>query len=98
MIQYPLKRGEDIYEIPDSIVVIEKFAFHNNKELQYIKFNNGLTTINDMAFAEMTGLKTLILPQSIASIGNGIFKGCSNLRIVMLREKDGMTCGNNSFE
>ena len=39
LIQYPLKRGEDIYQIPESTIVIEKYVLHNNNEIQYIRMN-----------------------------------------------------------
>ena len=38
-----------------------------------------VTTIADGTFAENTTIKTLIIPQSIASIGTGILVGCNNL-------------------
>lgn len=57
---------------------------------------DGVTTIEDYAFAVCTGLKTVSIPDSVISIGNGAFSCCESLESIYL-PNDIYSIGNNTF-
>ena len=44
-IQYPLNKENQKYTLPASTIEIEKYASYGKENLQYITFNEQLTTI-----------------------------------------------------
>ncbi len=59
----------------NSLVEIGVGAFYGCKNLSYIKFSTSLKKISDRAFME-TGLKNIVLPNSIVYIGRDAFASC----------------------
>ncbi|MDD3364591.1 MAG: leucine-rich repeat protein, partial [Syntrophomonas sp.] len=45
-----------------------------------------VTSIDNYAFYDCTGLTSVIVPTSVTSIGNDAFDGCTNLNSIMLQE------------
>lgn len=67
--------------IPASVRLIEKEAFQNGQGIEEIVFEEGsqCTEIKSKAFKNCKALKTCLLPESIAKIGEEAFFGCSGL-------------------
>lgn len=63
-----------------------------NKLLGY-----NVTAIDDYAFAGLDRLETLVLPDTITSIGTGAFSSCENLRSVKLESKNLTSVGEDIF-
>lgn len=65
-------------EKPYTVVGIDTYAFHYNKEITAIKFPETLKRIGYMAFAECTNLKgELKLPDGVTQIEDSAFADCS---------------------
>ena len=69
--------------LPDSVKVIMNNAFSECKYLKDVSFGNGLRIIGDYAFSEC-GFTTLLLPESIYSIGDCAFAGNEELQTIYI--------------
>lgn len=48
-------------------------------EIKYVVIEDGVTSIGNVAFAELTSIKSVSIPGSVTSIGYGSFKYCTSL-------------------
>lgn len=70
--------------LPEGLKTIENYGFYNCHELNS-PLPETLTTIGSYAFANnIYQLKSLVIPQSVTSIGGSAFENCSNLESVEL--------------
>jgi WD40 repeat protein len=70
LVAYPDGKGT-VYDIPDGVVIIGNFTFHNT-ELTRITIPAGVTTIGDSAF-ENNYLTSVTRPESVTVIGDSAF-------------------------
>ncbi len=73
--------------LPKFSVVDDKIAsraFYQNPMTQY-EFPEGITSIGDFAFAR-SGLKTVVIPESVTHIGYGAFYHCDDLVQILVPE------------
>jgi len=83
LIQYPaLKRGA--YVIPNSVLIVEDFAFGNCEGLTSVTIPNGVTSIGSGAFGDCTRLTSVTIPNNVDSVGYGAFSGCVRLTSVTI--------------
>ena len=68
--------------LDDNVKIVDKHAFSAHKNLESIKFNDGLEKIGEAAFADSTKLKEIIIPDSVTSIGIYAFKNCSSVTVI----------------
>jgi len=52
--------------------------------LTQLTFPDGLTTIDEYAFTDCTGLTRLTFPDSLTSIGNFTFRDCKSLQYIII--------------
>lgn len=73
--------------IPASVQKIGNNAFQNDKNLQELSFaeNGKLTEIGNNAF-QTTGIKSVVLPDTVMSLGTTVFASCTSLTSVELSE------------
>lgn len=89
--------------IPASVVEIGDYALPNIANLQHVVFANGsaLTTIGQYAFWQCVNLESINLPDSVTSIGNFAFDGCTKLgsdsTVPFSIPKSLTKLGNNAF-
>ncbi len=69
--------------IPSS-VVMGSYAFGNNPALKEINFCEGLTTVK--GFSSNHALETVVLPDSIKTIGGFSFSSCDSLKTIIIPE------------
>ena len=71
-------------EIPATVTDITG-AFHSNKMIQTVRFEEGskLTIIGSFAFYGCSSLTSITIPNSVTIIGNNAFSGCSSLSITI---------------
>lgn len=74
-------KGLKELEIPSSVKRIESSAFELIRTLEKITLNDGLEEIGNSAFAA-TSIKSIFLPDTVSTLGRGVFLSCNNLKEV----------------
>ena len=91
-------------QIGDSVQRIPKNFAQNIKSLKTVNIAQGLTHIDDGAFALDDSLTTINLPNTITNLGNSIFNGCKSLTSIVIPNaidsvgKDSFTLVSGVFE
>ena len=70
--------------IPNSVTVINDYAFSGCDGLTEITIPNSVTSIGGYAFLGCTGLTEITIPNSVTSIGGYAFLGCDGLTNVTI--------------
>ena len=69
-------------------------------DIQTIEIQNGVTSIGDYAFLNLSGLTSIRIPESVTSIGKIAFYGCTSLKTVYYSgtesQKDQISIGSNN--
>lgn len=73
-------------KIPKSVTVIPDCAFAHCTSLSQLVSHDNIQSIGYLAFYD-TGISTLVLPESIETIGWGTFRGCKQLKSVTINDK-----------
>ena len=68
--------------LPNSLIEIGDYAFHDCECLKEINIPNSVKSIGDRAFEDCSSLQTVNIPNSVKSIGDGTFSYCTNLQTV----------------
>ena len=71
-------------EIPDSVSVIDGYAFSNCYGLTTVTIPDSVTSIEVCAFSSCTSLTNVIIPDSVTSISDSAFANCSGLTSVTI--------------
>ena len=66
--------------IPDTVKIIDSYAFEGCANLEYVDFGNSLETIGDYAFSRCLSLKEANMPASLKSLGTESFSSCSRMK------------------
>ena len=78
--------NKDCLSVPEGTEIIEEGIFTDDlfevDEVE-ILLPGTLVEIRDHAFAGLTKIKKIIIPSSVQKMGKGVFKGCSNLELVV---------------
>ena len=84
----PLSLGAHLYlngteltsiTIPNTVNIINEYAFYGYKDLKSITIPNSVTSISSSAFSGCSGLTDITIPNSVTSIDSYAFYGCSGL-------------------
>lgn len=78
---YPAGKEEDTYTVSGTYTVVEAYAFAGTDDLTSVALEEGVTMLESFAFAS-SGLTSVTLPASIASIGYGVFYACEDLQSI----------------
>ncbi|MBO4813355.1 MAG: leucine-rich repeat protein [Muribaculaceae bacterium] len=71
--------GAEVVILPATVRVVGANAFDSNTVLKSIEINDGVTEIQDQAFATMPALHTIRIPESVTEIGSEAFCDCTGL-------------------
>ena len=74
-----LKAGCQTTIIPNTVTIIDRYAFSYCTNLEEISIPNSVTFIDQMAFEYCAGLKSVHIPNSVTAIGNWVFIDCELL-------------------
>ena len=70
--------------LPDSVTVIEAYAFYGCSKLAGVSLGQETERIGDYAFYECTDLVQIVLPDGTTSLGREAFRGCTGLKSMTL--------------
>ena len=79
LIQYPIAKSGS-YTVPNSVKMIENYAFYGCTSLESIVIPNSVKSIGVRAFENCTNLTRITLGDSVEYIGHWAFEGCIGLR------------------
>ena len=82
LIQYPAKKNDSEYELPQNVSFICPDAFNSCESLTKVTIGNEVTAISDYAFMNCTNLQELRLGKSVRIIGVDAFKNCPKLSYI----------------
>ena len=74
--------------IPESVLVIENYAFEGYSQLASITIPNSVKKIGNWAFEGCIALTSITIPNSVTWIGDWAFSGCENLKEIILYQTD----------
>ena len=63
-----------------NVIGIAEDAFYRCDDVTSISLPEGIKTIENSAFESISGLKEIVVPASVTSIGKCAFSDCENLR------------------
>ena len=72
--------------IPDSITIINDYAFYDCASLTSVTIPNSVTKIGDYAFRNCSSLTSVTIPNSVTEIGDAAFSGCDKLIAVYISD------------
>ncbi|MGI6471707.1 MAG: leucine-rich repeat protein [Candidatus Methanomethylophilaceae archaeon] len=78
LIKCPNGKNEKII-IPESVSLIDKYAFHGCSLLTSVSMSTGVTSIGDFGFSGCSSLAEINIPATVSTIGDYAFYGCSSL-------------------
>lgn len=82
--RFPMVSPVTEYALPDSVTVLQTYAFANMNVLEYVKVPSGVESIPAMCFTFSHSLKTIELCEGVKTIGNNSIAECRNLERVSL--------------
>lgn len=80
---YPAAKTGSSYTTPDSLKTIGAYAFEENQRLRDVTITDGVETIERSAF-QGAGVETVIMPDSVTSIGELAFYNSKSLSEITL--------------
>ena len=84
MIAYPASCREVQYDVPDSVVSINDWAFSECKKLNRINIPDSVREIGEGAFSNCVLLDEVEIPDSVEILDDCVFSGCENLEKVVI--------------
>ena len=84
LIQYPSKKLDNIYEIPETVVEIGEYAFYECDKLNFVNIPDSVTTMGEYAFYTCHNLQYVRLSESLKELELAVFGGCSSLIEVVI--------------
>ena len=70
--------------IPDSVTVIDQYAFFGFSSLQSIVIPGSVSEIGEGAFGNCSSLQSIFIPDSVTKIGDWAFSCCSSLQSIVV--------------
>ena len=82
LITLPLGKEDTTFSIPNSVKIINRYAFSCNNKLTSIIIPNSVITIGRYAFYNCSSISSITIPESVIMIEDNAFSGCYNLQTV----------------
>ena len=87
---------KEMFYVPQSVKVIEPFAFCLQTRLRNIELHDDIISIGNSAFMGCEALEHIIIPRSVMEIKSDTFDGCISLKRVELHDEI-TQIGRNAF-
>jgi len=84
LINYPINKEDEEFEVLDSVINILDKAFENNKNLKSIIINGNVKNIGNHAFRSSVSLNSVVVEHGVNYIGDYVFFGCSQISNLIL--------------
>ena len=84
LICYPTCVPGEVYEIPDSVRIIEDWAFADAKNIKKVIIPDSVERIGEGAFFHCENLEEVVIPYSVDTIQDTAFRGCEKLKKVYI--------------
>ncbi|MCL2671751.1 MAG: leucine-rich repeat protein [Clostridiales bacterium] len=84
LLKYPDTKTQSEYAIPESVLTLDRGAFHMNPYLESVHLPEGITRISEVCFSNCTALKNVELNKGLVSIGSMAFYLCDVLTQIKL--------------
>ena len=78
---------KEYFSVPQSVKVIEPFAFCLQTRLQNIELHSDIISIGNAAFMGCEALEHIVIPRSVMEIESDTFDGCISLKRVELHDE-----------
>ena len=88
LVLYPAGKTDKIYNIPESVTNIGRYAFDSCVSLTNVTISNNMGTIGNFAFNNCANLTDIIIPDSVTLIGSFAFEGCTSLTEIKVATKN----------
>ncbi len=79
LISYPGSKGDEVFEIPDTVTSISFSAFSVCPYLKEVHLSDSMNTVSMGAFFGCVALETVVGTEKLLSISDMAFNSCSNL-------------------
>jgi uncharacterized repeat protein (TIGR02543 family) len=86
LMTYPSNKMDKVFIVPDSVKVINSFAFASNMNIEGIILPEGLRTIGASAFLRAKNLSSINLPEGLTNISQNTFENTNSLKRLVLPE------------
>ena len=98
VVSHEVVDGECVIEFDAPITQIPRYTFHEKKLVGELRIPNTVTSIQDYAFNNCTGLTgNLVIPNSVTEIGNEAFYNCKGLNGTLTLSNNLKTIGRSAF-
>ena len=83
LLYYPTIKTDEHFTVPESVKRLGKYSFYD-ANLKSVTLSSSLEQISNYAFYYAGKLEAIVIPNTVTSIGYGVFSDCDNLESVML--------------
>ena len=98
VVSHEVVDGECVIEFDAPITQIPRYTFYEKKLVGELRIPNTVTSIQDYAFNNCTGLTgNLVIPNSVTEIGNEAFYNCKGLNGTLTLSNNLKTIGRSAF-
>ena len=77
-------RTNSVYNMPNSVEEIKKYAFWGCLNLKNVNVSSNLKEIGDYAFSNASAMESIVLPYSVRAIRQKAFEDCRHLKDVTI--------------
>lgn len=77
-------RTGSVYNMPDSVEEVKKYAFWGCQNLKNVNVSSNLREIGDYAFSNASSLESIVLPYSVRAIRQKAFEDCRYLKDITI--------------
>jgi len=96
LMQYPKKKNDAIFNIPNTVEIIESSAFFN-ASFDSISIPNSVKVIRNEAFKLCFNLTSITIPNSVTEIADYAFADCSGLKTVTIVRANPLKLPDSTF-
>ncbi len=96
LIQYPAGLENLLYRVPDSVTIINSYAFQYSNNLQEVIVGDNVKSIGHRAFYACESLKSVMIGEGITIIENATFSNCTALEKIYI-PKSVKSIGDSAF-